>query len=78
MNNIEQLRFFSPFPCRVEPTAIMYLPASINHFRSPDRHGYRPLARGLKSYRFLVRSIRSNRDDIFLFFFFLCPIFGFE
>jgi len=37
----------------VEWTVIMYLWASINHFRSPDC-GYRPLAYGLKSYRFLA------------------------
>ena len=50
----------------------MYLWVSINHFRSPDRRGYRPLACGLKSYRFLARSIRCpRRGDIFLSSFFL-------
>lgn len=55
-----------------ERTVIMYLWVSINHFRSPDRRGYRPLACGLKSYRFLARSIRCPRPgDIFLSSFFL-------
>lgn len=54
----------------------MYLWVSINHFRSPDRRGYRPLACGLKSYRFLVvRSIRWPRwVDPFLLFFFLSSL----
>lgn len=56
----------------------MYLWVSINHFRSPDRRGYRPLACGLKSYRFLVvRSIRWPRWVSILSFFPFFPFFFF-
>lgn len=52
-----------------EWAVIMYLWAAINHFRSPDC-GYRPLAYGLKSYRFLAVphwSCAPRRRRFFLF-----------
>lgn len=50
-------------PLYHERAVIMYLWLSINHFRSPDCRGYRPLACRIKVVSISRRSIRRVLDE---------------